>query len=174
MFLQIRLRKVGVAGGDSVDPVVDDRGRNVRDPRPFERGGDLGSAAGYRDAEARSAHQGSSGAWTFKRAAGPLSPHTPRGAILGRCRSGGHAAHSPAPATAGWLLPGPGWPWVLAAVTSVWQCGHVSTGAVMFPQVSWTSRTGGPPGVGAHWSPQVSSAVPTGKRARPFSVRWYS
>jgi len=60
------------------------------------------------------------------------------------------AAHSPAPATAGWLLPGPGWPWVLAAVTSVWQCGHVSTGTVMFPHVSWTSRTGGPPGVGAH------------------------
>jgi uncharacterized protein YbjT (DUF2867 family) len=39
----------------------------------------------------------------------------------------------------------------------------------MFPHVSWTSRTGGPPGVGAHWSPQAISAVVTGKRARPFA-----
>jgi hypothetical protein len=86
----------------------------------------------------------------------------------------GHAVHGPAPAAAGWVLPGPGWPWVLAAVISAWQCGQVSTGAVMVPQVSWTSRTGGPPGVGAHWSPQAISAVVTANRARPLSVRWYS
>src|SRR5260370_36769012 len=97
------------------------------------------------------------------------------GRSLAGAGAGGHAPHSPAPATAGWLLvPGPGWPWVLAAVTSAWQCGQVSTGAVMFPHVSWTSTSGGPPGVGAHWSPQAISAVVTGKRARPFSVRWYS
>ena len=100
---------------------------------------------------------------------GPATSACRGGAVLGRCRSGGYAVHGPAPAAAGWVLPGPGWPWVLAAVTCAWQCGQVSAGAVMVPQVSWMSRTGGPPGVGAHWSPQAISAVVTGKRARPFA-----
>src|SRR6516164_11128641 len=70
--------------------------------------------------------------------------------------------------------PGPGWLWALAALTSRWQCGHVSTGSMTLPQVSWTNSTGGPAGVGAHWSPQWISVAMTGNSARPFSVRWYS
>src|SRR5215831_9958164 len=70
--------------------------------------------------------------------------------------------------------PGPGSLWVLAALTSPWQCWQVSTGWVMFPQVSCTSTTGGPPGPGAYVSPQLSSAAMTGNSARPGSVRRYS
>ena len=71
-------------------------------------------------------------------------------------------------------LPGPGSLWVLAVVTSPWQCGQVSIGWVTFPQVSWTNTTGGPSGVGAQSSPQRISAAMTGNSARPLSVRWYS
>lgn len=73
-----------------------------------------------------------------------------------------------------WLAPGPGWLWVLAALTSPWQCGQVRTGVVMFPHVSWTNTTGGPAGPGSHSSPQWISAAMTGNSARPLSVRWYS
>ena len=71
-------------------------------------------------------------------------------------------------------LPGPGSLWVLAGLTSPWQCGQVSTGWVTLPQVSWTSTTGGPPSPGAQVSPHCSRAVITGNSARPFSVSRYS